>query len=208
MAEARDRGWPVANDWRTPGRHGRQEGQAGLVVAERTGMAMALVTVRTGGHGTLAEVVQAHYGIALPAIGKRIARANLTLTGIGPGQWLAEMPSAPADGIERVLRSSLAIRHDRRSEPRAHYSPDGRATRARRVGGRNFPGSASPRVRSRRSAQTIVSHIGVQIWQLGTDPIYEIAVPRSQIGSIWRWLVHAALRHGLEVRPALVPVPS
>ena len=172
-------------------------------------MAMALVTVRAGGHAALAKAVQTHYRIALPAIGKRAAGAGLTVAGIGPGQWLAEMTFAPAEGIERVLRSTLGAHATIVDQSHARIILRLSGPRVRDVLSAGVPLDLHPRAFGPDDvAQTIVSHIGVQIWQLAADPVYEMAVPRSMIGSFWSWLEHAALRYGLEVRPALLPKPS
>jgi methylglutamate dehydrogenase subunit D len=208
MVEARDGVWPVAGGWRNPGRYGRSDGAAGLVVQERTGMAIALVTVRSGEHGALAGVVQARHGIALPAIGKRIAGAGLTLAGTGPGQWLAEMSVVPLEGIEHALRSALGEHATIVEQSHARIVLRLTGPRVRDVLAAGVPLDLHPRAFAPGDfAQTIAAHIGVQLWQLTADPIYELAVPRSLMGSFWGWLEHAAFRHGLEVRQPLQSGP-
>jgi methylglutamate dehydrogenase subunit D len=186
-----------------PGRYGLQVGTAGLVVRERLGFALAHMTARGGQEVALAEAVQAHFGFALPPLGKRTAGAALTLAGLGPGQWLAEMPVAPADGIETVLRDPLGSHATMVDQSHARIILRLEGPRVRDVLTTGVPLDLHPRAfKPGDVAQTIVAHIGVQIWQIVAAPVYELAVPRSLIGSFWSWLEHAALRHGLDVRPA------
>jgi methylglutamate dehydrogenase subunit D len=189
---------------RQPGRYGRPSGPAGIVVRERLGAATALITVRAGQHAALAAAVRSHFGISLPTVGKRAAGEKLTLAGIGPGQWLAEVPTTPPEGIESALRSALGEHATIVDQSHARVILRMAGPRVREVLAAGVPLDLHPRAFSPGDiAQTLVTHIGVQLWQLTADPIYELAVPRSMTGSFWNWLEHAAFRHGLKVRPAL-----
>lgn len=167
-------------------------------------MATALVTVRAGQLAAMAGAVQEHHGIALPTAGKRVAGDGLTLAGAGPGQWLAEMSVVPLEGIEHALRSSFGDHATIVDQSHARIVLRLTGPRVRDVLAAGVPLDLHPRAFVPGDiAQTIVAHIGVQIWQLSAEPIYELAVPRSLTGSFWSWLEHAALRHGLEVRQPL-----
>ena len=48
-------------------------------------------------------------------------------------------------------------------------------------------------------ALTIAAHIGVQLWQIGETPTYEIAISRSLARSFWPWLSASAAEFGYEV---------
>ena len=129
---------------------------------------------------------------------------GLAMAGIGPGQWFAEMPFGPAEAIESALRSALGDHATIVDQSHARIVLRFTGQRVREVLATGVPLDLHPRAFVPGDiAQTIVAHIGVQIWQLSAEPIYELAVPRSLTGSFWSWLEHAALRHGLEVRQPL-----
>src|SRR4030095_9260063 len=48
-------------------------------------------------------------------------------------------------------------------------------------------------------ANTIVAHIGVQIDMLDAAPTFQVATPRSTVGSFWSWLTVSAAEFGYEV---------
>ncbi len=204
MAETQYAVWPILEGWQSLGRHGRQDGPAGLLVQERSGAAIASVTVRAGRDAALADAVQAHFGTTLPKPGKCVTGNPVTWIGTGPGQWLAEASQTPQNGVEQALRSVIGAHAAIVDQSHARIILRLSGPRVRDVLATGVPLDLHPRAFAPGdAAQTLVAHIGVQIWQIAADPIYEMAVPRSMIGSFWGWLEHAALRHGLKVRPAL-----
>ena len=191
------------------GRHGRATGPAGVVVQERVGPRLAHVASRRGREASLGEAVRATFGIDPPKVGRRHAGAQLVLTGIGSGQWLAEVaPREPAPGapaIETVLRPALGASAAIVDQSHARIILRLTGPRVRDLLATGLPIDLHPRAFGPGdAAQSIIAHIGVVIWQLDDEPTYELAVPRSLIGSLWNWLAAGAARHGLEVG---VPIP-
>ena len=183
-----------------PGRYGRTNGRAGLVVRERAGARFAHIAGRAGQADALGAAVRVAYAIDLPGIGKRIAGSELSLTGVGPGQWLAELQGADPAPIEARLGPALgahAILVDQ-SHARVIWRLDG--PRVRDVLATGLPVDLHPRAFGPGdAAATRLAHIGVIVWQLDASPVYEMVVPRSLVGSWWHWLTANAARHGLEV---------
>jgi sarcosine oxidase subunit gamma len=72
--------------------------------------------------------------------------------------------------------------------------------RARDVLAKGLPIDLDPRAFPPGSAATsTISLMGVQLWQTGDTPGYEIAVFRSVSASFWRWLTASAAEFGYEV---------
>jgi sarcosine oxidase subunit gamma len=49
------------------------------------------------------------------------------------------------------------------------------------------------------AATSVISLMGVQLWQVDDTPAYDIAIFRSLSGSFWRWLTASAAEFGYEV---------
>lgn len=206
-----------------PGRHGRQAGPAGVIVSQRHAQ-LAHLAVRDGQTAGLAAALDAGFGIALPAPGKRtvgngLNGNRLALTAVGPGQWFAELTAvgdAAAEAgidIEAALRPVLgafAAIVDQ-SHARIVLRLEGRKVRDILAAG--LPLDLHPRAFGPGdAAQSLIAQIGVLIWQRcdtapdpaapDDGPIYELAIPRSTAGSFGRWLMATAARYGLDVRGA------
>jgi sarcosine oxidase subunit gamma len=185
------------------GRHGRAEGQAGLVVCERSHLSLASVIARKGQSDALATLVKSAYGIDLP-VAPRFAGGpmpdgrSIIFAWAGLGQWLAVAEGAEDFEHELTIglgkRAMIADQSDGRCLLRL------RGPKARDVLAKGLTIDLHPRAfKPGDVALTLAAHMGVQLWQLDEAPTYEIGVARSLAGSLRSWLGASAAEFGYEV---------
>lgn len=183
------------------GRFGQPAGLPGVLVRERTDVAIAAVTARLGQTGALADKIRLEFGITLPDGPRRVGNGDLGLTWSGPGRWLATKSGDVELGLERDLlapaASGLATVVDLgHALAVLHIS----GSKVRETLAKGFAIDLHPRAfETGHTAMTVVAHIPVQITQISDEPAVEILVPRSLAGSFWHWLEASAAEFGLEV---------
>jgi heterotetrameric sarcosine oxidase gamma subunit len=186
-----------------PGRYGRKDGPAGVTIAERINVGIATVMARKEHAKALRDSVRSAYGLALPDAARHVAAPSAGVIGTGREQWLAVS--------ERLPNGELAADLARRLKGLASISDqsDGRAViriagpRARHVLAKGLPIDLDPSVFATGNAATsVISLMGVTLWQVGDAPTYDIAVFRSLAGSFWKWLADSAAEFGYEVLTA------
>lgn len=178
---------------------GRESRHAGLLVAERRGLGLATVTLRIGAEAEFAARVGDACGLSLRqgpvvSVGPQIA-----LVGTGPHRWLASRPGggwrfAAELGVTLAGLASVADQ----SSGYAVLRLSGQKVRdvlAKGVpidldGSVFGPGDA---------AVTLAGHVGIVLWQVADDPVYDIAVFRSMAGDFWHWLAASASEFGMSV---------
>lgn len=186
-----------------PGRYGKSAGEPGIVIAERLGLGLATVAQRKGKADALRQVVLEAYGVDLPSTSRIVQGRQVSFMGYGPGQWLAISTSLAGGSLARDLSErlkGLASISDQ-SGGRTVIRISG--PRARDVLAKGLPIDLDPRVFPLGSAATsVISHMGVQIWQTDDTRSYDIAVFRSLSESFWRWLTASAAEYGYAVEAA------
>lgn len=183
-----------------PGRFGKAGGEPGIVIEERVGLGLATVACRKGQADALKAAVASAYGVDLPG-SSRVAQGPLVgFVGYGPGQWLAVSESLANEALARDLAQrlqGLASISDQ-SGGRTVLRVSG--SRARDVLAKGLPIDLDPRAFPLGSAATsVISLMGVQLWQIDDTRSYDIAVFRSLSASFWRWLTASAAEFGYEV---------
>ena len=185
-----------------PGRHGAAAGPAGVRVAERVGLGLVSVVARKGKAGALAAAAEAAFGVTLPTTPRRVDGDGIAFVWSGPDQWLAVAEPARAGSIEADLRraftalASLAEQSDGRGVQRL-AGPRLRDTLAKGIALDLDPRVFAPG----DTAITMLSHVGVQLWQIDDRPSFDLLVPRGYAGSIWHWLEGATAEYGLDCVP-------
>jgi sarcosine oxidase subunit gamma len=72
--------------------------------------------------------------------------------------------------------------------------------RVRDVLAKGLPIDLHPRAfRTGDATTSIISHIGIQLWQVDDAPTYDIVFFRSLAGSFWKWLTDSAAEYGYRV---------
>jgi sarcosine oxidase subunit gamma len=188
----------------TPGRYGRKDGPAGVTIAERVDLGIASVMAQKGQAPALHEAVQAAYGLALPDASRHVAGPSAGFIGTGPGQWLAVSERLPngdlaADlGLKLKGLASISDQSDGRAVMRIA------GAKVRDALAKGLPIDLHPSVFTTGNAATsVISLMGVTLWQVDDEPTYDIAVFRSLAGSFWKWLTDSAGEFGYTVEPAL-----
>jgi methylglutamate dehydrogenase subunit D len=182
------------------GRSGVTHGPAGISVALRNDIAQIAVTARRGRSAVLAELFQARYGLAVPTGPLHVAAGPAALVGIGPGRWVflhdAEDSTALAATLAAELGAEAAVADlsDSRSVLRL-WGPQLRAVLAKGLPIDLHPSRFGPG----DAATSVIALINVLLWQLDERPCFEIAVPRSLVGSFAAWLGASASEFGMDV---------
>jgi sarcosine oxidase subunit gamma len=183
-----------------PGRHGARDGAAGVVLSERVGLALFVISSEAGKASDVATKVQSVTGLDLST---RLGRANkdgFALIGTAPGQWLAVAEGTRALALLAKLAAALkglATIVDQ-SDGKAVLRISGPRARDTLAKGCSLdlhqrvfkPGSA---------ATTPVALIDCVIWQVDETPTYDLAAPTSYAESFWSWLTASAGEYGYTV---------
>lgn len=184
----------------SPGRFGKEDGGAGVSVAERVDLGLASVEVRKGQIDGLKAYVRDYYGVALPEGSTAASGEDVTFIGTGPGQWFAVSTTLANEDLAADLATKLkglASVADQ-SSGRGVLRLSGQ--RARDVLAKGLAIDFDPRVFSAGSAATsTLSHMGVLVWREGAAESFDIVLFRSVAESFWRWLSTSAAEYGCEV---------
>jgi len=183
-----------------PGRFGKGDGDAGVILAERTGLGLATVAVRKAQDDGLKAAVREAYGLDLPD-GPTLAQGkDVLFIGTGPGQWLAVSATLQNEALAEDLAdrlNGLASISDQ-SSGRAVIRVSG--PRAREILAKGLAIDLDPRVFGPGNAATsTISLMGVLVWRDGEAESYDIALFRSVAGSFWTWLTASAAPVGYAV---------
>jgi len=163
-----------------------------ILLAERNGLGIATIMLRSGHHAALAQRIEAMFGLTLPEGPRRSAAGAMSMIGTGPRTWLLMRESAPPDWATALISDFIDIASvSDQSSSYAVMRITGGATRDFVSRGATL--DLHPDVFGTGSAAvTMIAHIGVILWQVDDAPSYEIAVFRSFAGSFWHWLRTAA----------------
>jgi heterotetrameric sarcosine oxidase gamma subunit len=183
-----------------PGRHGARDGAPGVALSERTGLALCVISARTGKANAVAAKLLSVTGLDLPMGPRRVSQDGFALIGTAPGQWLAVAEgvgarallgklAAALKGLATVVNQSHGKAVLRISGPRARdvLAKGCSLDLHQRVFG---PGSA---------ATTPIALIDCQVWQVDERPTYDLAVPTSYAESFSSWITASAAEYGYTV---------
>jgi sarcosine oxidase subunit gamma len=181
-----------------PGRHGKMNGEPGLVITERLGLGLATVAARRG--APVRAAVKSSYGVDLPDDATVGQGSQVSFVGYGPGQWLAvsetRAGAARARDLKQRLKGLASVSDQSGGRTVLRLS----GPRARDVLAKGLPIDLHPRAFGPGSAATsTISLMGVQLWQVDDVPTYDIVLFRSLSASFWRWLIASAAEFGYEV---------
>jgi sarcosine oxidase subunit gamma len=185
-----------------PGRHGKSAGEPGVLISERIGLGLATVAARKGKADALKQAVAAAYGVDLQGSSRIAQGSAVSFIGYGPGQWLAVSEGLANEALARDLSAKLAGLASISDQSGGRTVLRISGARARDVLAKGLPIDLDPRVFPLGSAATsVISHMGVQLWQLDDTRSYDIAIFRSLSESFWSWLAASAAEYGYEVVP-------
>jgi len=182
------------------GRSGVVQGPAGVSVALRGSVAQIAITARRGQDAAMAELFQARYGLAAPSGPHHVVAGPVALVGIGPGRWIFLHDAADSTSLAATLAAELGALaavtdlSDSRCVLRL-WGPQLRAVFAKGLPIDLHPSRFAPG----DAATSVIALINVHLWQLDELPCFEIAVPRSLVGSFAAWLRASAGEFGMDV---------
>jgi heterotetrameric sarcosine oxidase gamma subunit len=181
-----------------PGRYGKQDGEPGVLISERVELGLATLAARK--RAPVRVAAKESYGVDLPDGSTLVHGPKVSFLGCGPGQWLAVSESlaneALASDLAQRLRGLASVADQSGGRTVLRVS----GPRARDVLAKGLPIDLDPRAFPLGSAATsIISLMGVQLWQTDDTRSYDIAVFRSVSASFWRWLTASAAEFGYEV---------
>ncbi len=187
-----------------PGRSGRADGPAGVTVAPRTGLAMAVIAARRGADP---ERLAAALGAALPGHPGCVEAGPLLLVWAGPGQWLAlrrDLSGAARYGFAPHLAQALgdAASVTEMTGSRMVLRLSGR--RSRDALAKIVPIDLDPQAfPPGAAALTNCGYLPVHLWCLpGPEAVLELACYRSYGDSLAEAVLAAAREYGCEVAEA------
>ena len=184
-----------------PGRHGGHNSPPGVVLSERTGLALCVISAGANKANEVAAKMHSVTGLDLPMGPKRMSKNGFALIGTAPGQWLAIAESKEARALPAMLGVSL------KGDATVVDLSDGKAVlrisgpRARDTLAKGCSLDLHPRVfKPGNAATTPVALIDCVIWQVDETPTYDLAVPTSYAESFWSWLTASAAEYGYTVK--------
>lgn len=187
----------------TPGRTGVAVSSPGVVLTERTRLALALLQARRDRGGALAQRIAERFGTSLPVAPRVAVGRDMTFIWSGPGRWLAVGETLAPGAAEAALRAAVGGDAVVIGQTDAYGVVRISGPAARDVLARGLPIDLHPRAfQPGHAALTFAEQIAVQIWQVDDHPTYDIAFPRSSSGSFWHWLTESAAPFGCEVTQA------
>lgn len=175
----------------------------GVVIAERTDMAICSVLARRGAAEGLARAVLAAFALELPQTPHYVGNGPVAFAWAGPGHWLAleERVTGPAlaHRLSAAVGDAAAIIDQSHGRTLLRVAgPHARETLAKGVLIDLHPGAFGPG----SCASTVISHVGVHFWQIDALPTYELALAASYAAAFLEWLIGAAAEFGVDYRPA------
>ncbi len=183
-----------------PGRYSKSAGEPGVVITERVGLGLATVAARKGKADALRQAVMETYGVELPSTSRIVQGPQVSFMGYGTGQWLAVSASLAGEALARDLAQTLKGLASISDQSGGRTVIRISGPRARDVLAKGLPIDLDPRVFPLGSAATsVISHMGVQLWQTDDMRSYDVAVFRSLSESFWRWLTASAAEYGYAV---------
>ena len=183
-----------------PDRSGAAEGAPGIAVEWRSRTSLIALTVRRGQDDALAESLRHRYGLDLPTGPRRAISGATAVAGIGPGRWLFIQETDDSSGLAAILAEALGAHAAivDLSDSRAVLRLTG--PRLRAVLAKGLPIDLHPdRFGPNDAASSVIALINILLWRIEAPPGFEIAVPRSYVGSFAAWLTANAAEFGIEV---------
>jgi sarcosine oxidase subunit gamma len=167
---------------------------AGLRISDRSGLGVALISMRQGRRADLAERMATQFNIVLPHGDWMTIGENLALIGTGAGSGLAlkeDPPPAWTEAMAAALGDCASV---------VDHSGDygilrlqGPALGPVLAKGAKLDLTA---FKVHQTAATVVRRVNVTLWRLDEET-FEVAAPRNRARELWRWLESSAADYGL-----------
>jgi heterotetrameric sarcosine oxidase gamma subunit len=183
-----------------PGRHGRPDGQPGVVAHLRDPMSLALVIPAPGRARACLERLASVGGPAVAALGARraVQAEALELAWAGPDRYLAGVP-ADID-IEARLREACGDTAAIVDQSDGRFVLRLAGVRLRATLAKGVSIDLHPRVFvAGETALVQLAHLQVQLTRVDAESGFDLVAPRAAAGDVWAWLVASAAEFGLQM---------
>lgn len=144
-------------------------------------------------------------GFPLPSTPTRAQGAAAEVIWSGPSQWLvmsnASDAAARLETLANAVKGYASVSEQTDARIIVRLAGKGARRTLMKLVTIDMHEAAFPVA---TAAMTPVAHIAAHLWRLPDAdgaPVYEIAAPRSSIGSLWHAVIAAASELGLEARP-------
>jgi sarcosine oxidase subunit gamma len=183
-----------------PGRRGAAELPAGVTLALKENLALAMVMARKNRADDLSRCVRAGFDFNLPALPLRVNSGTISCAWAGAGQWLFIGENEDPFSFESTIREKLTglAAVTNQSDGRTVIRASGPRLRAMLAKGVPIDLHARS-FKSGDVAMTVIGHIAVHLSLLNEASTCELVVFRSYASSLWNWLVDAGAEFGVEV---------
>jgi len=172
-------------------------GAQGVTARQLPGLAAATLAAPRGKAADLAQRFAAA-GLALADAPRAVSGAGLTAIGTAPGRWFVTAEGMTGAALVARVRSIAGQDAPLTDQSDANIilevaGPSSRATLAKGLALDLDPAAFGPG----DAATTVVSPVGITLWQGDEAPTYRLAVARSFAPAFLRWLVAGAAEFGL-----------
>ena len=188
-----------------PGRHGVEEGAAGLTLAELTGFELVQVMARRGQSDAVAQACTEAYGKAPPAKPQAVSAEGALLVWSAPDQFLALSTRGSGSAMERARLAFAGMASlSEQSDARSLISISGARARdmLAKVCSLDLHPAAFP---VGAAAATSIDHTAVNLWR-GEDhsgeAVFHLLVFASFAESLWRTLLDSGAEYGIAIDAA------
>lgn len=179
-----------------PEGHYGPAGAPGVTARQVLGLAAATLTARRGKGAELARRFGAA-GFPLVDAPKAVANAALTAIGTGPGRWFVAAEGMTGAALVAHLRTIAGADAAVTDQSDANVILEVAGGHARAALAKGVALDLHPSVfATGDAATTVVSHVGVTLWQCDPAPAYRFAVARSFAPAFLRWLTASAAEFG------------
>jgi len=177
-----------------PEGHYGAAGTPGVTARAVEDLAAATLVARKG--SALAARLAAA-GFTLADAPKAVRHGELTFIGTGPGRWLVTGEGLTGQALLAKLRELCGTDAALTDQSDANLvlelaGPSLRAALAKGVAVDLDPAAFA----AGDAATTVISHVGVTLWQADDAPTYRLAVARSFAPALLRWLTVSAAEFG------------
>lgn len=187
------------------GRHGEQNGDAGILLSELRDFALVQVMARRGKWPEVVKVAMTHFGVGAPASCKAVKNSDGALIWSGPDQFLAlfrsTMASDQLDAFKLLFKYSASISDQ--SGGRALIEISG--SNCRDMLAKLCSLDLHPNVFQIGSAAvTSIDHTSVSLWRDDDNPeghaVFRVLALSSFAESLWHTILDASAEYGTMVR--------
>jgi heterotetrameric sarcosine oxidase gamma subunit len=173
----------------------------GVTLTVRHDLGCATVMVRRDTQDQLEQRVKAAYGIDLIPGPRRSASGKVAFLGIGPATWLATQDDG-GNAFSLSLKQAIGDAASVTDQTDGYVIHRMSGPRVRQTLSKGFPIDLHAGAFALDAvAVTAVSHLGAIIWRLDDlqdgSAVFQIAVFRSLVESVRRWLDDSAAEFGL-----------